>query len=454
MILKISQSIFIALILSVILVISMSTPAFADVPSPKKQTNIGIDQEDIICKTNLVKVFRLNTESVSCFKPESAQKLIDSGFALEISKDILDSKKSIKQAPPIGTVKGIIAVDQYGAAVKLSSKLRVVEYLQFFEVCANDKTIRAPEILLTSDSESKTVKMAQPIPANQCYNNSAKIKATDPSSISVSLTNKGMISDKITELETTVSDLKEKLNTLKSTLPLMAKDPSTLDNNQKKKISDTTNEIGQLRTELNQAKGELNKYQFALFSPKQIKASDFTKQKLTLTGLPFQGASSNIITVTKQTIGTSIDLDVKQTLHNVVFEACSGKETIRAPEVIITSDIEEKTIKVSEKIIANSCQMSTGKINANDEKSITVSIVNKSDVSLKITDLEKSIQMKSEEQRTYQLQLNKLLVQSDKPLDYEQKIVKLGNKIIQLRDEIRDYKFQIYGTLYETYDNP
>ena len=440
-----------ALILSVILVISITTTSFADVPSPKKQTNIGIDQEDIICKTNLVKVFRINTESISCFKPISAQKLIDSGLAQKISKDRLDAKKSITKAPPIGTVKGIITVDQFGSEGKSTSKLRVVEYLQFFEVCSFDKPIRAPEVLLTSDSESKFVKLAQPIPANKCFNNSAKIKATDPNSISLTLTNKGMVTEKIIVLETKVSELQAKLNSLKANLPTIVKDPTTVGGDGKKKITETTNEISQLRTELNRVKGELNQYLFSLFTPKQLKASEFTKQKLTLTGVPFNYASANIITVSAQTTGTSSDPNLKQTLYNVVFEACSEKEVIRAPEITISSDMEEKTIKVAEKIIAESCQMSTGKIKANDAKSITVSIAHTADTSQKIRELEKIIQIKSEEQRTYQLELNQLVVQSQKPADFEQKLAELGNKIIQLRNEIRDSKFQIYGTLYETY---
>jgi hypothetical protein len=141
-------------------------------------------------------------------------------------------------------------------------------------------------------------------------------------------------------------------------------------------------------------------------------------------------------------------------LYNVVFEACAGKDIVRIPEVKVTSDREEKTIRVSERIIANSCQMSTAKINAIDAKSITTEIVNRSDISINITELEKKIDTLSEEQSKYQLELNKLAIQSEKPEGYEQKIAELSGKIIQLRSEIRDAKFQLYGNMYEIYKNP
>ena len=71
--------------LTVLLVSQLSSGVFADVISPKKQTEIGIDQTDIVCKANLVKVYRINVDSVDCFSPSSAEKLI----AMGIAKDIL-----------------------------------------------------------------------------------------------------------------------------------------------------------------------------------------------------------------------------------------------------------------------------------------------------------------------------------------------------------------------------
>ncbi|QLH06024.1 hypothetical protein [Nitrosopumilus ureiphilus] len=440
--------------LTVLLISQMPSDAFADVISPKKQTKIGINHIDIICKANLVKVYRTNADSFDCFTPSTAEKLIKMGITKDIPKDKLDAKNSFRQNPSLGTVTGLSTVKQYGSEGKLSSNPRVISYLYVFEVCANDKTIRAPEVLIKSDSEAKTVKLAQKIVANTCYTSTAIIKATNSDSISASLTNKGMVTDKITELEINVADLQQKLSVLKKSLSDVAKkDPMTLDDDARKKISDTTNEISTLRTQLNQAKGELNKYLFALNAPPQLKPSDFTKQVLTFTGVPLKDTTTNIMSISRQTPGNTDKPDTTTglKLYNVVFEACTGNDVLRAPEVKVTSDNEEKVIRIAEKIIANSCQMSTVKINAKDTKSITLEIANRSDISAKIVELDKMIETLSAEQRTLQVELNKLVVQSEKPVGYEQKVTDLSNKIIKLRNEINDAKFKMYGIMYEIY---
>ena len=440
--------------LTILLVSQLSSEVFADVISPKKQTKIGIDQTDIVCKANLIKVYRVNADSVGCFSPSSAEKLIAMGVAKDIPKDKLEAKKSFKQNSPTGTVTSLATVKQFGTEAKLSSNLRVVDYVHVFEVCANSKTIRAPEVLVASDSEAKTVKISQKIMADKCYTSSAKIKATDPKSISAILTNKGAVSEKIVDLEAKVADIQQKLATLKKTLSDVSKqDTATPSEDAKKKTTSTTNEITQLRAELSLAKAELNKYLFALHAPPQLKASDFTKQKLTFTGVAIKDTSVNVMSVTKQVTGSKYQSSTFGNLgvYNVIFEACAGKDVLRVPEVRVSSDSEEKIVKIAERIIANSCQMSTAKINAKDVSSITLEIANRADISVKITDLEKKIDSLIKEQIKHQTELNKLVVLSDKPTDYEQKVSELSAKIIQLRNEIRDAKFQLHGSVYEIY---
>lgn len=439
--------------LTVLLVFQVPTSSFADVVSPSKQVKIGINQADIICKAHLVKVYRINADSIDCFTPSTAEKLIKMGIAKDIPKEKLDAKKSFRQNAPIGTITGLDIVKKYGSEGKLSTDPRTIEYLYVFEACASEKTIRAPEILITSDSEAKTVKLAKKITANTCYTSSAGIKAISPSSISASLTNKGAVTDKVVELETKVADLQQKLSVLKKSFSgVVTQDSATLDDDSKIMISSTSDEIVKLRAELNQAKGELNKYLFTLHSP-QLPSSQFAKQKLTFTGIPLAGTSANILTITKQTLGNTGEPEMGGLkLYNVVFDACSGDDVLRVPEVRIKSDSEEKVIRIAEKIIANSCQMSAGKINAVDIKSITIEIANRSDISAKIIELESTITRLIEEQSNHQNELNRLVVLSEKPTDYEQKVTELSSKIIQLRNEIRDIKFQLYGNLYEIYN--
>ncbi|NND87532.1 MAG: hypothetical protein HKM23_09500 [Nitrosopumilus sp.] len=446
--------IFTIAVLSVFLISQASSDIFADVISPKKQIKIGIDQTEIICKANLVKVYRINSDSVDCFTPESAQKLVDMGLAQDIPKDKLEAKKSFRTNQPIGKVTGLATVKQFGSEGKLSTDPRVVDYLYVFDACANEKTIRLPEVLVTSDSEAKTVKLAKKILANTCYTSSTVIKTTDPASVSGVLTNKGLITDKITQLESAVTDLQQQLDTKKKSLGELTKS-TTLSDETKKKVSDTTSEIVKLRAELNLAKGELNKYLYTLNAP-QLTSSQFAKQKLSFTGVPLKDTSTSIMSISRQTVGNTDSPDTTSglKLYNVVFEACAGNEVVRAPEVKITSDTEEKIIRVSERIIANSCQMSAGKINTVDINSIKLELANRSDISAKITQLEKNIEMLLDEQSTYQIQLNKLVVKSERPADFEQKVTEWSTKIIKLRNDIRDAKFQLYGSIYEIYKSP
>ena len=444
--------------LATLIVVQAPIQSFADVQAPKKQTKLGIDQTDIICKTDLVKVYRINIDKIDCFTISSVQKLTDRGLIKEIPKEKLELKESFKQVDPIGTITKVATLNQFGENNKFSSTFRTVEYLHVFEVCAKDKSIRAPQLLITSDSEAKTIKLAQKIIADKCYTTAAKIKATDPNSITASLTNKGMITDKLFKLEEKIADIKEKIAITKIKLATGSEeDISALPDEDKQKISLASTEIIQLRKELNQVKGELNKYLFVLHAPPQLKASEFLKQEFTFTGMAIEDTSVNIMTVTPQTLGTrsqeNVTGDAK--LYNVVFEACSGKEEVlRVPEVKITSDSEEKIVRIAEKIIANSCQMSTVKVNAMDTNSIKLIMADRSDISSNIIDLEKELGRLLGEQVKYQTELNQIVVQSQKDEDYEDKVSELSNSIIQLRKEIKDVKFRLYGSIYEVYKNP
>ena len=178
--------------------------------------------------------------------------------------------------------------------------------------------------------------------------------------------------------------------------------------------------------------------------------------KRTDTGVPLKDTSTDVLTITKQTAGTKDQSSTfgNLSVYNVVFEACTGNEVLRAPEVRVASDSDEKTVRVSERIIANTCLMSTAKINAVDSSSISLAIANRSDISTKITEWEKKIDSLIQEQSKHQAELNKLVVQSEKPDDFEQKVTELSNKIIDLRNQIKDAKFQLYGSQYEVYKNP
>ena len=69
--------------------------------------------------------------------------------------------------------------------------------------------------------------------------------------------------------------------------------------------------------------------------------------------------------------------------------------------------------------------MSAGKINALDANSISLQIANRGDISAKIIQLESNIGMLLDEQVKHQNELNKLVVLSVKPANYEEKVTEL-----------------------------
>ncbi|NIU01177.1 MAG: hypothetical protein GWN01_09690, partial [Nitrosopumilaceae archaeon] len=70
-----------------------------------------------------------------------------------------------------------------------------------FEACVKAQQVIAPEVYVKSDSESKTVTLAENIMPNSCVTSAVFIKASDPDSITAQLINKGEISKLTIALE-------------------------------------------------------------------------------------------------------------------------------------------------------------------------------------------------------------------------------------------------------------
>ena len=203
---------FFAVFLGLILIsgTSIASPAFADVISPKQQMKLNFTAEQVICAEGLVKVTKKTTGNASCVKPATAEKLAKNGWAKTLSDKKLDEIKVIKlkKGEPAGTITKIATVKQTSQPVKAGTPVGVAGYVFIFDACSTSKVIRTPEIYVTSDSETKNVKLGSMLKANSCYTSSVMIKAADPNTISATLLNKGGISEKIQSLETQIADLK------------------------------------------------------------------------------------------------------------------------------------------------------------------------------------------------------------------------------------------------------
>ena len=82
------------------------------------------------------------------------------------------------------------------------------KYSVIFKVCAGDNVMRAPEVIMTSDSATKNVKMNKSIAANTCKTTGATIDAFDKNTIKVKKVDKSKLNKMITSAETNLATIK------------------------------------------------------------------------------------------------------------------------------------------------------------------------------------------------------------------------------------------------------
>ena len=424
-----SSTIVIALILSVILIISISNPAFADIISPKKQTNFGILADDVVCETGMFKVIKEGKGSVACVKTSSVSKLVTYGWAKPVDEGKLNdliSQLSISK----GTIKKILVTPINTGFGKLSAKVSAASYDFVFEVCASTQTLVSPEVLIRSESETKNYELVETIAPNTCVTSATIIKAASPDSITAMLVSKGDISQIIISLTEKVDSLKKQLLEAKQSF---GKENTDVNKQQGNKIAD-------LRKQLNDAREDLHKLYFTMYTPAKTKLS---VEKMSFSGTPIVGETATKISVSKSVATPDT--------YDVVFEACAGEKQVRIPVVIIESDNQELNVKLGDKIAPNTCQLTSAKIGATNSESITVKVAGNEDSSTKAEQLEAKIANLTK-QFTSEKELLKVLVHDPKrPADFNEQLTKQVEKISKLRGDIISAKGELSKILYLTY---
>jgi hypothetical protein len=127
-----------------------------------------------------------------------------------------------------------------------------------FKVCAFEEKIKFPEIIITSDSETKSVKLPRDISADSCNTSAVKVRASDPDSISSRLLNHGGVSEAILDLEKTIEDLKSDITMQREKLSAINDEAPS--NDRAKKVSAIHKKISDIRNELKSERAELQKY--------------------------------------------------------------------------------------------------------------------------------------------------------------------------------------------------
>lgn len=333
----------------------------------------------------------------------------------------------------IGTVK---KVDVIPAKEKTMSQSKIISYYYVFETCAGPETIRAPEIVIVSDSQVKYVKISQRMMANSCETNSAIINAENPKSISAFFTNDGTITEKITSMEDTIRELQEEI---RIELRGFAGD---VENNLSPEAS--SEKIINLRANLNDVREEMNRYLFALHVDAQKPSKLPFEMPKSFLGNPVQGILTDIIS-TSETVS-------KTGKYDVAFQVCTASQVLRIPVAEIKLDQETIRVKLSDKVAPNSCQVTGAKITASDSASIQISMADSAEKSGLVSGIEREISELQNHILENKRKLSGIVHELPKPENYDEMAGKISTEIINTRNTINDLKSELFRILNQIYD--
>lgn len=406
------------------------SPVNADVLPPKKQTSLGISGDDVVCESGMFKVIKARTNAVSCVNVKTVSKLVSLGWAKSVDESKLNEAMS-NLSIPTGTINQLIITPIFSDFGKQSPKTSVGSYDFIFDVCASTQTIISPTVLIRSDSESKHYEIPETIKQNACVTSAVVIKASNLDSVVATLQSKGDVSK-------TISSLLEKIDSINLQLKDAKKSfgKENTDNN-----NSVSTEIIDLRKQLNDAKGDLQRLYFVLYTAPEN--SKIPLQKLSFLGNPIVGTSATKISVSPSVSSSNS--------YNVFFEACAGMKQVRLPVIAITSDFESIDVKMGEKIAPNTCQMSSAKITATDPESISIMPAGNADSSNKADDLEVQISDLQKQLTSEKDLLKALIHDSKRPANFNEQLSMHVDKITKLRNDVISAKAELSKILYLTY---
>lgn len=425
----------------------VSNMVFADVISPNKQLDLDFSSTEVVCKESLVKVIRISDEQPACVSPDTVDALVARGFALPPDPEAV-SEVIAQQSTPIGKITHMATTKHYKNPGEIETFPKINPYNYVFKVCAFDEKIRSPEVIITSDSETKSVKLPRDVSANACNTTAVKVRASDPDSITSRLLNHGGVTEAITDLETKITNLKsdltverEKLSSINSEIP---------SNDRAKTVSAIHKKITDLRNELNNVRAELQKYLLLLSLNSSSDIAPVAKGK-SFTGIEVNGVVSEIISVYEALIQPE-DRPENSMAYNVIFEICAADTSLRIPVAELTSDVSVKAIKMAEKISANSCLMTTGKITAVDVNSISIKLAGQTQSSQTIVDLEKKVESLKDQMKVEQDKLNEVSTSSSMSKEEREiSITESTIKLQELRKELNTTNAELHKILLEVY---
>lgn len=143
------------------------------------------------------------------------------------------------------------------------SQQRTVGYVYIFEACAGDSPIMSPEILVKSDSEVRSVKLATDLGPTACQISSTIIKAASPDTISGVLESEYTLTKMAIDNGKKVSDIKIIISEKNTELQSAIKQPES--DAKISKLAKITGELVDLRQQLKDARGEYYRVLFLIY---------------------------------------------------------------------------------------------------------------------------------------------------------------------------------------------
>ncbi|MBT8252085.1 MAG: hypothetical protein KJO99_04555, partial [Nitrosopumilus sp.] len=217
-----------------------------------------------------------------------------------------------------------------------------------------------------------------------------------------------------------------------------------------KKVSAIHQKINDIRNELKNVRYELQKYLLFLNLSSTDNPSPISKGK-SITGMTMDGVVSEIISVNEALIQPEIKPE-NSIAYNVVFEICASDTPLRIPVAELVSDVSSKTVQMAERIVPNSCQVSTGKITAENPNSISIILAGQIQSSVDIVTLENKINSLKDQMKVEQDKLNSVLTSSSISKEERDVIISESTlKITELRKELLLTKAELHSNILQVY---
>lgn len=401
---------------------AISGTAYGDAVAPRIQIKSGIPTSDVTCNEDLIRLFNVQKDKVRCVKSSSVDLFVKRGWSIapDLAPEVAEISDSIKK----------ISVTKTESLGVKKSETAVYDYV--FEVCAGSITLVAPEVIIKSDVQTKTIILADDIPRNSCYTTAAAINAVKADSIRSELAKQDDIVAKISSIKSEIDERTTQLEAEKKNFAQILTQQKT--DGKQQKIDESNSKINTLRQAMNDLKDDLNRYYFILYGAPQKSSSI---PKTSFAGSEVTGNSVKIISISNSPkTGAAYD---------VVLELCAGQNQISTPIVDLASDTKQSTLKLTT-VASKSCYKTGAKIEAKTPDSITAKFKESTNTIASIENIIKDLDAKLDQKR---VELKELTEKTDRP--DAKKIRQLNNEITALRDEIVKAKSQYYQTLYNAY---